>query len=165
MLIADGERLSPDLLRCAIICLPIDSLSGVDVCHLVQPFCDVVSSEDTSGPLTGMAINALDKLLLFGLISEQIQHTSSPLVISLSLSPHADPSLMSAADGIKMVADAITHARFVGTSSASDEVVLMRILKVTASVCMYVCVCVYTDFCCCSDFELNTVCACWSIAI
>ena len=38
--------------------------------------------------------------------------------------------MTSAAEGIKMVSEAITHARFVGTSSSSDEVVLMKILKV-----------------------------------
>lgn len=37
-----------------------------------------------------------------------------------------------AADGIENMADAVTHARFVGTDPASDEVVLMKILQVMA---------------------------------
>ena len=32
--------------------------------------------------------------------------------------------------GIEAIADAVTHARFVGTDPASDEVVLMKILQV-----------------------------------
>lgn len=34
------------------------------------------------------------------------------------------------AEGMENVADAVTHARFVGTDPASDEVVLMKILQV-----------------------------------
>ena len=94
------------------------------ICQLLQPFCEVVSSEETSGPLTGMAITSINKLLCADLISEP-----AALVCHL-VSVTAGPSMPSAADGIKMVAEAITHARFVGTSSSSDEVVLMKILKV-----------------------------------
>ncbi|KAG8135076.1 hypothetical protein E2320_008126, partial [Naja naja] len=35
-----------------------------------------------------------------------------------------------AAEGMENLADAVTHARFVGTDPASDEVVLMKILQV-----------------------------------
>lgn len=35
-----------------------------------------------------------------------------------------------AAEAIENMADAVTHARFVGTDPASDEVVLMKILQV-----------------------------------
>uniref|UniRef100_A0A9J8A8K9 Golgi-specific brefeldin A-resistance guanine nucleotide exchange factor 1 n=1 Tax=Cyprinus carpio carpio TaxID=630221 RepID=A0A9J8A8K9_CYPCA len=38
-----------------------------------------------------------------------------------------------AAEGIENMADAVTHARFVGTDPASDEVVLMKILQVLRS--------------------------------
>ena len=41
-----------------------------------------------------------------------------------------DPSCESAASGIENLADAVTHARFVGTDPSSDEVVLMKILQV-----------------------------------
>lgn len=38
---------------------------------------------------------------------------------------------------VESIADAVTHARFVGTDPESDEVVLMKILQVTSgnSVC------------------------------
>lgn len=42
----------------------------------------------------------------------------------------ADPSHEGTAEGMENMADAVTHARFVGTDPASDEVVLMKILQV-----------------------------------
>lgn len=42
----------------------------------------------------------------------------------------ADASHEAAAEAIENMADAVTHARFVGTDPASDEVVLMKILQV-----------------------------------
>ncbi len=43
---------------------------------------------------------------------------------------NTDIEVSSTSAGIREVAEAVTHARFVGTNSASDEVVLMRILRV-----------------------------------
>lgn len=42
----------------------------------------------------------------------------------------ADANHEAAAEAIENMADAVTHARFVGTDPASDEVVLMKILQV-----------------------------------
>ena len=42
----------------------------------------------------------------------------------------SDPSVESAAPAIENMADAVTHARFVGTDPSSDEVILMKILHV-----------------------------------
>lgn len=41
-----------------------------------------------------------------------------------------DPTHEGTAEGMENMADAVTHARFVGTDPASDEVVLMKILQV-----------------------------------
>ena len=41
-----------------------------------------------------------------------------------------DPNQESASIVVESLADAVTHARFVGTDSGSDEVVLMKILHV-----------------------------------
>lgn len=41
-----------------------------------------------------------------------------------------DPTHPSAANGVATLSEAVTHARFVGTDPASDEVVLMKILQV-----------------------------------
>ena len=42
-----------------------------------------------------------------------------------------DPTSETAAAAIENIADAVTHARFVGTDPGSDEVVLMKILHVS----------------------------------
>ena len=43
----------------------------------------------------------------------------------------SDVSHPNCVTGIEAIADAVTHARFVGTDPASDEVVLMKILQVS----------------------------------
>lgn len=49
---------------------------------------------------------------------------------NLSLFAGTDPTHEGTAEGMENMADAVTHARFVGTDPASDEVVLMKILQV-----------------------------------
>lgn len=87
----------------------VSDLSEIDVNTFLGPFLDVIRSEDTTGPITGIALSSVNKFLSYGLV---------------------DPSSESAASGIENLADAVTHARFVGTDPSSDEVVLMKILQV-----------------------------------
>ncbi|XP_062852204.1 Golgi-specific brefeldin A-resistance guanine nucleotide exchange factor 1 isoform X1 [Trichomycterus rosablanca] len=87
----------------------IKGLSEVEPNVFLRPFLEVVRSEDTTGPITGLALTSVNKFLSYGLI---------------------DANHEGAADGIENMADAVTHARFVGTDPASDEVVLMKILQV-----------------------------------
>lgn len=54
-----------------------------------------------------------------------------PFPVTTSLFSCADPSHEGTAEGMENMADAVTHARFVGTDPASDEVVLMKILQVS----------------------------------
>ena len=46
----------------------------------------------------------------------------------------SDENSDSASGAIENIADAVTHARFVGTDPSSDEVVLMKILHVRRTV-------------------------------
>ncbi|XP_076142435.1 Golgi-specific brefeldin A-resistance guanine nucleotide exchange factor 1 isoform X2 [Alosa pseudoharengus] len=87
----------------------IKALSDVEPNVFLRPFLEVVRSEDTTGPITGLALTSVNKFLSYGLI---------------------DSNHEGAAEGIENMADAVTHARFVGTDPASDEVVLMKILQV-----------------------------------
>ena len=48
-------------------------------------------------------------------------------------STFSDPKSEVAAAAIENIADAVTHARFVGTDPGSDEVVLMKILHVSVN--------------------------------
>ncbi|KAI5108102.1 Golgi-specific brefeldin A-resistance guanine nucleotide exchange factor 1 isoform X1, partial [Silurus meridionalis] len=87
----------------------VKDLSEVEPNVFLRPFLEVVRSEDTTGPITGLALTSVNKFLSYGLI---------------------DANHEGAAEGIENMADAVTHARFVGTDPASDEVVLMKILQV-----------------------------------
>uniref|UniRef100_A0A7M5X4G9 SEC7 domain-containing protein n=1 Tax=Clytia hemisphaerica TaxID=252671 RepID=A0A7M5X4G9_9CNID len=84
-------------------------INDLDVNVFLGPFLEVIRSEETTGPMTGVALSAVNKFLSYGLL---------------------DPSCESASSGIDNLADAVTHARFVGTDPSSDEVVLMKILQV-----------------------------------
>ncbi len=81
----------------------------IDPTTFLSPFLEVIKSEETTGPVTGMALTSLDKFISYGLIKVNSETTASC---------------------VQQIADSITHARFVGTDSSSDEVVLMKILHV-----------------------------------
>ncbi|XP_048864709.1 Golgi-specific brefeldin A-resistance guanine nucleotide exchange factor 1 isoform X1 [Brienomyrus brachyistius] len=87
----------------------IKELPQIEPNVFLRPFLEVVRSEDTTGPITGLALTSVNKFLSYGLI---------------------DANHEGAAEAIENMADAVTHARFVGTDPASDEVVLMKILQV-----------------------------------
>ncbi|XP_040848159.1 Golgi-specific brefeldin A-resistance guanine nucleotide exchange factor 1 isoform X7 [Ochotona curzoniae] len=87
----------------------IAELSEIEPNVFLRPFLEVIRSEDTTGPITGLALTAVNKFLSYALI---------------------DPTHEGTAEGMENMADAVTHARFVGTDPASDEVVLMKILQV-----------------------------------
>ncbi|XP_056660734.1 Golgi-specific brefeldin A-resistance guanine nucleotide exchange factor 1 isoform X1 [Monodelphis domestica] len=87
----------------------ITDLSEIEPNIFLRPFLEVIRSEDTTGPITGLALTSVNKFLSYSLI---------------------DPTHEGTAEGMENMADAVTHARFVGTDPASDEVVLMKILQV-----------------------------------
>ncbi|XP_015279786.1 PREDICTED: Golgi-specific brefeldin A-resistance guanine nucleotide exchange factor 1 isoform X2 [Gekko japonicus] len=87
----------------------ITDLSAIEPIVFLRPFLDVIRSEDTTGPITGLALTSVNKFLSYALIDSNHEGT---------------------AEGMENMADAVTHARFVGTDPASDEVVLMKILQV-----------------------------------
>uniref|UniRef100_A0A5F9CPX6 Golgi-specific brefeldin A-resistance guanine nucleotide exchange factor 1 n=1 Tax=Oryctolagus cuniculus TaxID=9986 RepID=A0A5F9CPX6_RABIT len=87
----------------------ITELSEIEPNVFLRPFLEVIRSEDTTGPITGLALTSVNKFLSYALI---------------------DPTHEGTAEGMENMADAVTHARFVGTDPASDEVVLMKILQV-----------------------------------
>ena len=45
-------------------------LQEVDVIAILGPFLDVIRSEDTTGPITGFALSAVNKFLCYGLIGK-----------------------------------------------------------------------------------------------
>lgn len=100
-------------------------IQDIDSLTFLSPFLDIIRSEETSGPLTCLALNAINKFLSYGLIGRE----SNSLILS-SIFFRIDTLHESAASTIDKVANAVTHTRFVGTNPNDDEVVLMRILQV-----------------------------------
>jgi len=87
----------------------VKTFNDLDTVEFLMPFLDVIRSEDVTGHVTGLALTAVHKFLAYDMIDVD------------------KPSVCSAVENL---ADAVTHARFVGSDSSSDEVVLMKILEV-----------------------------------
>ncbi|GAB0087888.1 Golgi-specific brefeldin A-resistance guanine nucleotide exchange factor 1 [Sergentomyia squamirostris] len=91
------------------ILIQSEDLRMIDPNVFLGPFLDVIKSDETTGPVTSLALSAVNKFLSYGLI---------------------DPTHSTIATTVENIADAVTHARFVGTDQASDGVVLMKIVQV-----------------------------------
>lgn len=89
--------------------LQVEDLRLVEPGTFLGPFLEVIRSEETTGPVTSLALSAVNKFLSYGLI---------------------DPTHSTLSSTVESIADAVTHARFVGTDQTSDGVVLMKIVQV-----------------------------------
>ncbi|CAM9476739.1 unnamed protein product, partial [Sphacelaria rigidula] len=75
------------------------------------PFLAVVESPATTGPMTGVALSSLHKFLLYGFIRKDCPRVK---------------------EAITLVAQAISRCHFEETDPDSDEVVLMKLLELSA---------------------------------
>ncbi|KAI3722422.1 hypothetical protein L2E82_33460 [Cichorium intybus] len=75
----------------------------------LQPFLDVVQSDETSAPITGVALSSIYKF-----ITLEVLHLNT----------------VNVADSLHKIIDAVTSCRFEVTDPASEEVVLVKILQV-----------------------------------
>ncbi|XVF03282.1 hypothetical protein REPUB_Repub04eG0248000 [Reevesia pubescens] len=75
----------------------------------LQPFLDVIRSDETGPPITGVALSSVHKILTLDVI---------------------DQNTVNVKDAMCLVVDAVTSCRFEVTDPASEEVVLMKVLQV-----------------------------------
>ncbi|KAF7816403.1 ARF guanine-nucleotide exchange factor GNOM-like [Senna tora] len=75
----------------------------------LRPFLDVIQSDETGAPITGVALSSVYKILTLDVI---------------------DQNTVNVGDTMHLVVDAVTSCRFEVTDPASEEVVLMKILQV-----------------------------------
>ncbi|CAK7323053.1 unnamed protein product [Dovyalis caffra] len=75
----------------------------------LQPFLDVIRSDETGAPITGVALLSVYKIITLDVI---------------------DQNTVNVGDSMESVVDAVMSCRFEVTDPASEEVVLMRILQV-----------------------------------
>ncbi|XP_055916324.1 Golgi-specific brefeldin A-resistance guanine nucleotide exchange factor 1 [Eupeodes corollae] len=87
----------------------IEDLRLIDPNIFLTPFLEVIRSEETTGAVTSLALVAINKFLSYGLI---------------------DPTHSNLAVTVESIADAVTHARFLGTDQSSDGVALFRVIEV-----------------------------------
>lgn len=75
----------------------------------LQPFLDVIRSDETGAPITGVALSSVYKILTLDMI---------------------DQTTANVEDAMHLIVDSVTSCRFEVTDPASEEVVLMKILQV-----------------------------------
>jgi len=100
-LMSGFAKLRADLKHC-------NDIQMFDTPSLLQPFLQVIRSSSTTAPITSLALIAITKMLSYNIINIE--------------SPNFAP-------GMQMLASTVTHCRFEGDNSPSDEVVFLRILK------------------------------------
>ncbi|XP_015172335.1 PREDICTED: Golgi-specific brefeldin A-resistance guanine nucleotide exchange factor 1 [Polistes dominula] len=86
-----------------------NDLSQLEPSVFLAPFLEIIRSEETTGLITSFALSAINKFISYGFVN---------------------PDHSTIATCVEAIADAVTHARFVGSDASGDGVVLMRILQV-----------------------------------
>lgn len=112
----------------------VKDLSQLEPGIFLAPFLEIIRSEETTGPVTSLALSAVNKFISYGFVSTyyvifMASYTEFWIFHKFHLII-SDPDHSAIATCVEAIADAVTHARFVGTDAAGDGVVLMRILQV-----------------------------------
>lgn len=81
----------------------------IDPMLYLQPFLDVIQSDETGAPITGVALSSIYKFLSLEILDSTTKNVDKAL---------------------HQIVDAVTSCCFEVTDSASEEVVLMKILQV-----------------------------------
>ncbi|KAJ9173254.1 hypothetical protein P3X46_016411 [Hevea brasiliensis] len=82
---------------------------NIDPAIYLQPFLDVIQSDETGAPITGVALSSVYKILTLDVL---------------------DVDTVNVAEAMHLIVHAVTTCRFEVTDPASEEVVLMKILQV-----------------------------------
>lgn len=88
-------------------------LNEVDCVMYIAPFHQVIVSDQASGPLTSAALSSLSKFVLYGFLK---------------------PKYPRVGEGIGLIAACIENCKFEETDWESDEVILMKLLELSALV-------------------------------
>ncbi|KAG8384670.1 hypothetical protein BUALT_Bualt04G0142100 [Buddleja alternifolia] len=81
----------------------------IDPVLYLQPFLEVIKSDETGAPITGVALSSVYKILNLEIL---------------------DSKTVNVDNALHLIVDAVTSCRFEVTDPASEEVVLMKILQV-----------------------------------
>ncbi|CAO3610737.1 unnamed protein product [Cunninghamella echinulata] len=87
----------------------IQDVKELDALILLNPFLEIIRSGNTTGPIAGTALGSIEKFLSYGIIGLH------------------NPNI---AFAMNALSSAATHCKFEASDSASDELVLLRMLQV-----------------------------------
>ncbi|XP_004522896.1 Golgi-specific brefeldin A-resistance guanine nucleotide exchange factor 1 isoform X1 [Ceratitis capitata] len=87
----------------------VEDLRLIDPNIFLAPFLEVIRTDETTGAVTSLALEAINEFLSSGLI---------------------DPTSTNLAVTVENIVDAVTHARFMGTDQSSDGVTLFCVVEV-----------------------------------
>lgn len=107
----------------------VQDFTEIPPADIVRPFLDLIRSPLTSGPITSLALTSLNTLILH--ILPCYQPFPLPSLTSRSFTLATPPTPLQLA--LTHVTSTIARCRFPSTNPAQDEVVLLRLLKVTES--------------------------------
>lgn len=107
----------------------VNDFTEIPPAEIVRPFLDLIRSPLTSGPITSLALTSLNTLILH--ILPCYQEFPLPPLTSTSFTLATTPTPLQLA--LTHVTSTIARCRFPSTNPAQDEVVLLRLLKVTES--------------------------------
>lgn len=60
--------------------IPSLDLQDIDSNTFLTPFLDIIRSDETSGPITCLALNAVNKFLAYGLIGKEAVRASFSII-------------------------------------------------------------------------------------
>lgn len=94
----------------------------------MQPFLDVIKSPEISGPVTGVALAGMHRIITAGMLG--MRSLTTCVVTILPTPPSPGHARLGGAVALQAIVDAVTACKYESTDTASDEVVLFRILHV-----------------------------------
>lgn len=110
--------------------LQTEDLKSISPEIFLAPFLEAIRSEETTGPITSISLSAVNKFLSYGLIGKFKCLFLNVNMETIFYFATSDPTKAEKASIVQNIADAVTHARFVGGDNNSDGVVLLKIVQV-----------------------------------
>ncbi|XP_065314924.1 Golgi-specific brefeldin A-resistance guanine nucleotide exchange factor 1-like isoform X2 [Gordionus sp. m RMFG-2023] len=104
-----NDQTLKEFLKLKNILKDVKAISDIDQSIYLNPFLDTIICEDTTGPVTRLALTSLQKFMQYKMIDLKQNNISVT---------------------IDKIAHSLIHARFIGTDPSADEVVLQKILQV-----------------------------------
>ena len=124
---------APDSAAPASTAAGAETVLALDRGALIEPFLALVTSPETNGHITCLALSAVERLVVEGLLDPPSEIHDSAFASAAS-SASAPGSPVFDAAPIHSVVHALTHCRFEPSDSSRDEVVLARLLSLSRAV-------------------------------